>query len=100
MQSCHRAGVAEREEDLGQPRDLEEEHVPAARELARVLAQVLRHDGGMRAVHDGEPPRALGTVHGELPRDGAAPVVPDDGRVARAEGVDQAVHVGDQLGIA
>ena len=49
-----RPGVAQPEQELGQPGDLEEEHVPAARELARVPAQVLRQHRRMRAVEHGE----------------------------------------------
>ncbi len=86
------------EQELGQPGDLEEEHVPAARELARAPAQALRHHRRMRAVEHGELARHRRPLHGDGPGDGAAPVVSDDRRIAFAEGVDQSLDVGDQLG--
>ena len=83
---------------LRQPRQLEEEHVPAARELTAVRPQVLREDRRVRTVEHDEPPRRLRVVHREGPRDGTPPVVSDDRRFPLAEGLDQPAHVGDQLG--
>src|SRR5262249_8649803 len=62
-------GVAEPEQELGQPGNLEEEEVPAARKLAKIATQVLHHDRRVRAVEDGEPTREGWTVHREVPRD-------------------------------
>src|SRR5439155_567538 len=75
----------------------EEEHVPAARELAAVRTQVVHEDGGMRAVQHDEPSGGVGVFHCERPGDAAAPVVPDDDRLPLPERLRQPAHVGDQL---
>src|SRR5580765_1475663 len=62
------ARVAEPEERLRQPRDLEEEYVPATRELPSVRTEVLGEDGGMGAVHDDEATRRLRLLDREVPR--------------------------------
>ena len=63
--------------------------------MAAVQAQVLGEDGGMRAIDDHEAAGDLGMLHGEGPRDCAAPVVADEDARA-AERLDQMRDVVDE----
>ena len=89
--------AAEAEERLREPGNLEEEHVPAPRELTAVPAEMLDEDRRMGTVEHDEPPRRVRTLHREAPGDCPAPVVPDDHRLVLAEGPEQPVDVGHQL---
>jgi hypothetical protein len=71
--------VAGAQSRFGQPRQLEEEHVPASLELVGV-PEVFEERQRVGRVEDGEPLELVGVAHGEGPGDAAAPVVPDHRR--------------------
>src|ERR1700732_3772649 len=88
--------IAPAQVDLGQPRQLEEEDVPAPTALGAVVEQVTPHDVRVRDVEQRQAVEAPREVDAHPPGDGASPVVAGEAGALAAGVVDQPDHVSGQ----
>ena len=83
---------------FGDPRELEEKHVPTAAKLPSVCLQVAAHDARVRDVEDGELGDALRMEESDAPRDSGAPIVAGEEDPLLSELVSDREDVGSEFG--
>jgi hypothetical protein len=82
--------------ELGQNRQLEEEHVPGVQQLV-ARDHRLQQCGAVRRTQGSDRLEPVRVTSCQRPRDRAAPVMPDDMRLARSGSVDQGNDVRGEL---
>ena len=92
------AEIVGRENEFGEPRKLEKEHVPTTADLAEIGTKVAVHNTGMRDVEDGEFSDALRVEESGGPGDGGAPVVAGKEKLFGVELIGDGEDVGDEMG--
>ena len=91
------AEVKSGENRFGQPGELEEEHVPAAEDLARTRSEEFAHHRRMRDVEDDELGDALRMKQGGAPGNRGAPIMSGEKDFFLAELVGDRNDVGDKF---
>lgn len=87
-----------REDGFRQPGELEEKHVPTAKDLPTARCQESAHHGRMRNIENHQFANALRMTQSRAPSDGGAPIVPGKEDSLLAKLIRDSDDVGNQFG--